>query len=89
MYDDIYPRQLEKEQYKSHSFENRILFEVDFERFIHRNLDIRELVVSRMLLGGYTITEIAKHQGVSRRYIGRVVFGLRSKLRRFLEDFLF
>jgi len=86
MYEDIYPRQPGKEQYHHISFEERILFEIDFEKFIEYHLDIRELVVSRMLVAGYCVAEIARHQGVSRRYITRVVTNLRIKFREFLRQ---
>jgi len=65
--------------------EDKLLYDIDFERFIEYNLDIRELIVSQMLVSGYTIVEIAKHQGVSRRFITRVVKELRNKFRRFLK----
>lgn len=66
--------------------EDKLLYEIDFERFIEYNLGIRELIVSQMLVSGYTIVEIAKHQGVSRRFITRVVKELRNKFRGFLEE---
>jgi len=86
MYDDIYPRQGNgAAEFKASALEDRILFEIDFERFVEYNLDIRELIVSRMLVSGLTVVEIARHQGVSRRFITRVVASLRNKFKVFLE----
>ncbi len=86
MYDDVYPRQGHTtSEFRESRMEERILFEVDFEKFIHRNLDIRELVVSRMLVAGYSVSEIARHQRTYRRSITRVVTALRCKLRKFLH----
>lgn len=65
--------------------EDNILFEIDFERFVEYNLDIREMIVSKMLIEGYTIVNIAKHQRVSRRCITKVVTHLRDKFRQFLR----
>lgn len=64
--------------------EENMLFEIDFERFIEENLDFRELLVSQMRVSGYSVVEIAKYQGVSRRCITRVVTNLREKFRKFL-----
>ena len=66
--------------------EDKILFEIDFERFVQRSLDIREMIVCSMLIGGYSIVEIAREQKVSRRYITRVITKLREKVKRWLVN---
>ena len=78
------PRRTTSGQYHSSRLEDKILFDIDFERFIQYNLEFRELIVSQMLVSGYTIVDIAKFQGVSRRSITRVVKELREKFRNFL-----
>jgi len=75
-------------QYKNGIMEDNMLFEIDFERFIQENLGFRELLVSQMLVSGYTVADIARYQGVSRRYITRVVTNLREKFREFLGRLL-
>lgn len=67
------------------SFENNILFSVDFENFIVYNFDIREMLVSHQLFTGYTVVEIAKHEECSRRTITTVVKNIRTKFQRFLK----
>jgi len=88
MPDDRFPHLPNKGQYKSDILEDNMLFEIDFERFIQENLDFRELLVSQMLVSGYTVADIARYQGVSRRYITRVVTNLREKFRDFLGKLL-
>jgi len=69
-----------------HSFEDSVLFLIDFERFLAANFTIREMVVSSMSNSGYKIREIAKHQGCSERYIKRIVHDIHAKFRIFFLD---
>ncbi len=66
--------------------EKRILFSIDFENFIACNFDIREILVCYQIFDGYSITEIAKHEGYSRRTITSVVSGIRKKFSLFLKN---
>lgn len=67
--------------------EESIIFNIDLETFIECNFTLREIVVSSLMVEGFSIKEIALHQGVSRRYITEVVKDLRSKFRCFISDF--
>lgn len=71
--------------YSSSDFEETILFSVDFENFIAYNFDIREMLVCHQMFTGYSITEITKHEGCSRRTITLVVKGMRNKFKKFLK----
>jgi len=84
MFDSLIPQRPNPDHYHTGRLEDQMLFDIDFERFIQYNLEFRELIVSQMLVSGYTIVDIAKFQGVSRRSITRVVKELREKFRNFL-----
>jgi predicted DNA-binding protein (UPF0251 family) len=64
--------------------ESRILDEIAFERFLLDHCDLREMLCLQMQLSGFTVTEIAQKQRVSRRYITRVFTRLREKINQFL-----
>ena len=75
------------ENLKFHSFENSVLFLVDFEHFLESHLSIQEILVSSMIREGFRISEIAAHQHCSTRYIKRILNRVRSKFKLFFSDY--
>ena len=62
---------------------DRIDFQIDFENFLTDHLDLREMVVCMLLVDGFSLVEIAVHQGVSYRYIKTVFSNLKRKFKHF------
>ena len=70
---------------KGSTADNCILFTIDFENFISDRLDIRELVITTLLIEGFSLRDIQKHQGISYTYVKRIVKGIRLKFKKFRE----
>lgn len=65
--------------------EEEIVFQIDFDNFIIRNLDIREMIVLQMILSGFNQFEIAAHQGIARETINRLIKVIRQKFKLFFQ----
>jgi len=70
------------------STESNALQSIGVQEWAIYSLNIRELVALQLLLSGNSVTEIAQHQRVSRRYATRVIKSLRDKFDKFFSSHL-
>jgi hypothetical protein len=70
------------------STESNALQAIGVQEWAIYSLDIRELVSLQLLLSGNTVTEIAQHQRISRRYATRIIASLRAKFDEFFRSHL-
>lgn len=70
------------------STESNALQAIGLQEWALYTLNIRELVSLQLLLSGNSITEIAQHQRISRRYATRIIKTLRDKFDDFFSSHL-